>query len=74
MLTELFSVHVKDVVTEWSYALAGFLVSTLFGVSPRTILAMFHIANVFLSGFPFFFSTEVLHSIMKCKSVTSSSI
>ncbi len=27
-------VHVKDVVTDWSYALAGFLVSTLFGVSP----------------------------------------
>ncbi len=23
-----------DVVTDWSYALAGFLVSTLFGVSP----------------------------------------
>ncbi len=27
---------------------------------PRSILAIFHIANVFLSGFPFFFSTEVL--------------
>ncbi len=25
---------VHDVVTDWSYALAGFLVSTLFGVSP----------------------------------------
>ena len=24
----------NDVVTDWSYALAGFLVSTLFGVSP----------------------------------------
>ncbi len=30
----IFNVHVKDVVTDWSYALAGFLVSTLFGVSP----------------------------------------
>ncbi len=29
------AVHVHyDVVTDWSYALAGFLVSTLFGVSP----------------------------------------
>ncbi len=28
------AVHVNDVVTDWSYALAGFLVSTLFGVSP----------------------------------------
>ncbi len=29
------AVHVRfhDVVTDWSYALAGFLVSTLFGVS-----------------------------------------
>ncbi len=26
--------HVHDVVTDWSYALAGFLVYTLFGVSP----------------------------------------
>ncbi len=26
--------HVNDVVTDWSYALAGFLVSTLFSVSP----------------------------------------
>ncbi len=26
--------HVNDVVTDWSYALPGFLVSTLFGVSP----------------------------------------
>ncbi len=24
----------KDVVTDWSYALAGFLVPTLFGVPP----------------------------------------
>ncbi len=32
--TKLFNVHVKDVVTDWSYALAGFLVPTLFGVSP----------------------------------------
>ena len=40
-----------DVVTDWSYALAGFLVSMLFGVSPGgPILAIFHIANVFLSG------------------------
>ncbi len=29
-----FNVHVKDVVTDWSYALAGLLVPTLFGVSP----------------------------------------
>ncbi len=28
------NVHVNDVVTDWSYALAGFLVSMLFGVSP----------------------------------------
>ncbi len=28
------NVHVNDVVTDWSYALAGFLVPTLFGVSP----------------------------------------
>ncbi len=28
------AVHVHDVVTDWSYALAGFLVSMLFGVSP----------------------------------------
>ncbi len=28
------NVHVKDVVTDWSYALAGFLVPMLFGVSP----------------------------------------
>ncbi len=28
------AVHVHDVVTDWSYALAGFLVYTLFGVSP----------------------------------------
>ncbi len=27
-------VHVNDVVTDWSCALAGFLVSTLFVVSP----------------------------------------
>ncbi len=52
------AVHVHDIVTDWSYPLAGFLVSTLFGVS-WPILAIFHIANVFLSGFPFFFSTEV---------------
>ncbi len=36
------------IVTDCSYALAGFLVSTLFGVS-RPILAIFHIA--FLSGY-----------------------
>ncbi len=28
------AVHVNDVVTDRSYALAGFLVPTLFGVSP----------------------------------------
>ncbi len=27
-------VHVYDVVADWSYALAGFLVFTLFGVFP----------------------------------------
>ncbi len=32
--SKLFNVHVKDVVTDWSYALARFLVSMLFGVSP----------------------------------------
>ena len=32
------NVHVNDVVTDWSYALAGFLVSTLFGVSCPTVL------------------------------------
>ncbi len=31
MLMQYYS---HDVVTDWSYALAGFLVSTLFGVSP----------------------------------------
>ncbi len=34
---------VNDIVTDWSYAFAGFLVSTLFGVSPGH-LAIFHIA------------------------------
>ncbi len=37
METKCLAVHVHDVVTDnWSYALAGFLVSTLFqiGVSP----------------------------------------
>ncbi len=28
------AVYVHDVLADWSYALAGFLVSTLFGVSP----------------------------------------
>ncbi len=46
--SKLFNLHVKDVVTDWSYALAGFLVPMLFGIWP--ILAIFHIANVFLSG------------------------
>ncbi len=32
--SKLFNVHVKDVVTDWSYALTGFIVSMLFGVSP----------------------------------------
>ncbi len=36
----LFNVHVKDVVTDWSYALAGFLVPTGFLVFPRPILAI----------------------------------
>ncbi len=43
--------HVHDVVTDWSSALAGFLVSVLFGVSPGQSYQFFHIANVFLSGF-----------------------
>ncbi len=35
LLIETIAVHVHyDVVTDWSYALARFLVSTLFGVSP----------------------------------------
>ncbi len=33
VLTLHIAVQVHDVVTDWSYALAGFLVSTLFGVS-----------------------------------------
>ncbi len=41
------AVHVHDVVTDCSYALAEFLVSTLVG-APWPILATFHIANVFL--------------------------
>ncbi len=46
--SKLFNVHVKDVVTDWSYALAGFLVPMLFGVSPSwPILGIFHIANVY---------------------------
>ncbi len=43
------------VVTDWSLACFH-----AFWCFPRPILAIFHIANVFLSGFPFFFSTEVL--------------
>ncbi len=43
--------HAHDVVTDWSYALAGFLVSTLFGVYTPVILAILHITNVFLSGY-----------------------
>ncbi len=42
-----------DVVTDWSSALAGFLVSMLFGVSPSNF------SHCILSGFPLFFSTEV---------------
>ncbi len=39
------NLHVNDVVTDWSYSLARFLVSTLFGFFvPQTILATFHIA------------------------------
>ncbi len=41
------NVHVNDVVTGLSYALAGFLVSTLFGVSPGH--SSNSVANVFLS-------------------------
>ncbi len=33
-IIKLKHLHVNDVVTDWSYALAGFLVPTLFGVSP----------------------------------------
>ncbi len=44
------------VVTDWSSALAGFLVSTLLVFPPANPS---HI-NVFLSRFPFFFSTEIL--------------
>ncbi len=58
MYISTLAVHVHDVVTDWSYALAGFLVSTL--SVPQAILAIFHIANVFLVGFPFLFSTVVL--------------
>ncbi len=37
-----------DVVTDWSYVLAGFLVSTLFGVSPsHSQVATFHSEHVF---------------------------
>ncbi len=56
------AVHVHDIVTDWSYALAKFLVTTLF----LEILATFHMANLFLVLS--FFITEVLYSsIMKVK-------
>ncbi len=54
------AVHVHDVVMDWSYALAEFLVSTLFKGFPwGNPSNFFHIANVFLVGFPFFFITVV---------------
>ena len=34
MYVSTLVVHVHDVVTDWSYALAGFLVSMPFSVSP----------------------------------------
>ncbi len=37
---QYIAVHVRDVVTDWSYALAGFLVSTLFGVPPANPIAI----------------------------------
>ncbi len=48
-----------DVVTDWSNALAGFLVSTLFGVSPSQSYSNFS------TRFPFFFrlSTEVYYFV-----------
>ncbi len=42
------AVHFHDVVTDCSYALAGFLVSKLFGAFPvQSYIATFHVANVF---------------------------
>ncbi len=35
-----------DVVTDWSYALAGFLVSTLFGVSPGQSFTWFFVRSI----------------------------
>ncbi len=58
MYQHTIAVHVHDIVTDWSYALAEFLVSTLFPT------------DVLLSGFPFFFSTICTFK-MKCVSGTS---
>ena len=52
--------HMNDVVTDWSYALVRFLVSMLFGAFPRTILAIFHIANVFVGLVPNAFFGQVV--------------
>ncbi len=42
--SELYNVHVKDVVTDWSFALslARFLVSTLFGSSEEISVVKLH--------------------------------
>ena len=53
------AVHVHDVVTDWSYALAEFLVSCFLKVSLGEILAIFHIANVFLVGFFLFYYSSI---------------
>ncbi len=49
------AVHVHDVVTDWSYALAGFLVSTLFGVSPGQSPSNFSHCKCFSIRIPFLF-------------------
>ncbi len=46
-----YSCTVHDVVTDWSYALTGFLVSQLFSVSPGANPSNFSHCKCFLSGF-----------------------
>ncbi len=55
-------------LTDWSYALAGFLVSTLFGVSPANP-SNFSLFPDSLS----FFSTAELFCTLKCASACGTS-
>ncbi len=53
---------VYDVVTDWSFALAGFLVSTLFGVSANP--SNFSRCKYFSSRIPFLFQYNLLVVLM----------